>query len=124
MDLLTSGEWGRFIQDHSEAHILQTPTWGALKADFGWSPRFIRLGQVGTMVLFKHLPLGLSVAYIPRGPVGDSDSTDLWLAVDDLCRQEHAVFLRVEPEIWEPVDESLVAQKLPGFERSSVRMSL
>lgn len=119
MDLLTSEEWGRFIKDHSEAHILQTPTWGALKAGFGWSPRFIRQGQVGTMVLLKRLPLGLSVAYIPRGPIGDGDWIDFWLAMDDLCRQEHAVFLRVEPEIWEPVDESLIAQKLPGFERSS-----
>lgn len=70
------------------------------------------------MVLFKRLPLGLSVAYIPRGPVGISDWAAFWPAVDDLCKQERAVFLRVEPEIWEPLDEDFIADNLPGFIKS------
>lgn len=119
MDLLNAQSWQQFIDDHSNAHILQTPTWGALKADFGWTPRFIRQESLGAMVLFRRLPLGLSIAYIPRGPVGDGDWADFWPAVDVLCRQERALFLRVEPDIWQPVEPDLIERQLPGFSPSA-----
>jgi peptidoglycan pentaglycine glycine transferase (the first glycine) len=115
MNLLTSEEWKQFIEDHPKMHILQTHTWGKLKASFGWSPRFIRQGDVGAMVLFRHLPLGFSVGYIPRGPVGTGAWNDFWPAVDSLCRQENAIFLRVEPEIWQPVKDDLIKRQLQGF---------
>lgn len=115
MQRLTAAEWAHFIQQHTEAHILQTPTWGRLKAAFGWTPHYIQQGDLGAMVLFRSLPLGLSVAYIPRGPVGTGVWTEFWPAVDKLCRKEGAVFLRVEPEIWEPVEPGFTTSQLPGF---------
>jgi len=115
MDLLNAHTWEQFIAEHPKAHILQTPAWGALKADFGWKPRFIRSGQVGAMVLFRRLPLGLTIGYIPRGPIGLGDWEDIWLEVDALCRQERAVFLRVEPDIWQPIEETDLSAQLPGF---------
>jgi lipid II:glycine glycyltransferase (peptidoglycan interpeptide bridge formation enzyme) len=119
MKFLTSEEWGSFLEDYPNAHILQTPQWGKLKDHFGWTPRFIRQSSIGAMILFRKIPLGLSVAYIPRGPVGDGDWRKFWPAVDALCRQEHAVFLRVEPEIWEPTPEGTVKRTLPGFKHSA-----
>lgn len=115
MDLLTAEEWQDFIDQLPNVHILQTPNWGKLKADFGWSPQFIRQGDVGAMILFRRLPLGLSIAYIPRGPIDDEDWGSFWSEVDDLCRQEGAVFLRVEPEIWQPASEDFIKGLLPGF---------
>jgi len=115
MTLVDTENWKQFIQDHPEAHILQTLEWARLKAGFGWSPKFIQHTQMGGMILFKPLPLGLSVAYIPRGPVGDGDWAEFWREVDELCRREHAVFLRVEPDIWQPVDEDFIQDRLPGF---------
>ena len=115
MNLLNAQEWDDFLNSHSGSHILQTTTWGALKTAFGWSPRFIRSGDVGAMVLFRRLPLGLSVGYIPRGPVGSDDWGEFWPAVDELCRQEHAVFLRVEPEIWQPAGDKAIQQNLADF---------
>lgn len=113
---LTKAEWGAFIQDHPDAHLLQSPAWGDLKADYGWTPEYLRLGNLGAMVLFRHLPLGYSVAYIPRGPVGEGDWPALWSTVDALCRKHNAIFLRVEPEVWEPVPEGFIPQHLPGFQ--------
>jgi len=78
MDLLTSDQWKEFLENHPQAHILQTASWGALKADYGWSPKFIRQGNLGAMILFKRLPLGFSVAYIPRGPIGEGDWRAFW----------------------------------------------
>ena len=109
MKYLTPEEWDSFLNDHPKAHILQTTEWGKLKDHFGWTPHFIRQDGLG----------GLSVAYIPRGPVGEGDWAAFWPAVDTLCRQERAVFLRVEPDIWEPVPEGFVEKNLPGFRPSS-----
>jgi lipid II:glycine glycyltransferase (peptidoglycan interpeptide bridge formation enzyme) len=35
--------------------------------------------------------------------------------IDALCKKEGAVFLRVEPQIWEPAAESFIKTNLPGF---------
>lgn len=115
MNLLTAKEWEQFISSFPNTHILQTPAWGALKADFNWLPKFIRHGQLGAMVLFRRLPLGFSIAYIPRGPVGEGDWAPFWSEVEELCKQERAIFLRVEPDIWQPVQEDFIENHLPQF---------
>ena len=115
MELLSQQAWEKFIDDHPQAHILQTPNWGVLKSAFGWVPQFVQQGQLGAMVLFRPLPLGLSLAYIPRGPVGEGDWIDLWPVVDTLCKEEKAVFLRVEPDTWQPVDKIFLEGQLAGF---------
>jgi len=119
MNFLTTEEWAAFLNNHPNAHILQTPQWGHLKDPFGWTPRFVQQGNLGAMVLFRNLPLGLSLAYLPRGPVGSGNWANFWPAVDALCQQEHAIFLRVEPEIWEPVAEDFFEKELPGFRRTN-----
>jgi lipid II:glycine glycyltransferase (peptidoglycan interpeptide bridge formation enzyme) len=115
MDLLNPEQWKDFINEHPQAHILQTVSWGALKASYGWSPKYIRKGKLGAMVLFRPLPLGLSIAYIPRGPIGDGDWKGFWSAIDQLCKEEKTIFLRVEPDVWEPKDTDSIQQMLPGF---------
>jgi lipid II:glycine glycyltransferase (peptidoglycan interpeptide bridge formation enzyme) len=115
MNVLAAEAWDQFINEHPQAHILQTSTWGKLKSYFGWTPRFIRQGELGATVLFRQLPLGLSIAYIPRGPVGHGDWSQFWTALDDICKEENAIFLRVEPDIWQPIDESFMNRQLPGF---------
>jgi peptidoglycan pentaglycine glycine transferase (the first glycine) len=115
MNHQTSEEWEPYLDNHPEAHILQTSHWAELKGHFGWTPRFIRQDHLGAMVLFRQLPMGLSVGYLPRGPVGNGDWRSLWSDVDAICQQENAIFLRVEPEIWEPTPKGFVENNLPGF---------
>jgi len=71
------------------------------------------VGDAGAQVLFRRLPLGFTLAYLPKGPVG-ADWTALWPAVDVLCRQRRAAFLKVEPDLWE---EDAPAPP-PGFRAS------
>jgi lipid II:glycine glycyltransferase (peptidoglycan interpeptide bridge formation enzyme) len=118
MQNLTPEVWGRFIENHPEAHILQTRSWGALKSAFGWKPRYVQVEELGAQILFRRLPLGLSIGYLPRGPVGNGDWADFWPRVDQLCCKERAVFLRLEPDIWEPISEGFVQSQLPGFVQS------
>lgn len=118
MQLLKPQAWDRFTEDHPEAHILQTSPWGELKSAFGWKPRYVQQDGLGALILFRRLPLGMSIGYIPRGPVGSDAWADFWTAVDDLCLEERAVFLRVEPDVWAPVPEDFSRRQLPGFVKS------
>ena len=99
-------EWDQFLAQFPEAHILQTSAWGELKAGFGWYPIRISIEKVGAQVLFRRLPLGFSIAYIPKGPLG-SQWQILWPELDQLCRHNRSVFLLIEPDRWEPPDGDL-----------------
>lgn len=113
MSLLNRTEWDQFIAAHPEAHLLQSSAWGELKSHFGWSVTRITTGQAGAQVLFRRLPLGFSIAYLPKGPLG-SNWASLWPELDVLCRRNRAIFLLVEPDECEPLDESQ-AQNLNAF---------
>jgi peptidoglycan pentaglycine glycine transferase (the first glycine) len=114
MPVLSADQWHTYLSEHPEAHILQSEAWGALKNEFGWSPAWLETNGSGVQVLFRRLPLGFHVGYIPKGPVGE-DWTGLWSEVDRLCRQNRAIFLRVEPDAWEPAG-SQMERNLPGFQ--------
>jgi lipid II:glycine glycyltransferase (peptidoglycan interpeptide bridge formation enzyme) len=113
MPEVTVSEWGQFLASKPQAHLLQTAAWGELKAEFGWQPLYIVSGEstadrVGAQVLFRRLPLGASLAYIPKGPVGGLPRQEyaawkeLWPEVDRACRQRRTIFLKVEADLWEP----------------------
>lgn len=114
MPMLTAAEWDDFLSRHPEAHLLQGRAWGALKEDFGWSALRVQAGDAGAQVLFRRLPLGLSVAYLPKGPVGRNWEM-LWPELDRVCRQQRAVFLKVEPDAWEEDFDAIHAQ-MSGFQ--------
>jgi peptidoglycan pentaglycine glycine transferase (the first glycine) len=87
-------------------HLLQSWRWGALKEQFGWQvERFAVTGERGValaQVLFRHR-LGLSIGYIPRGPVlpeGDPAAHHhLWREVDAAARRRRALTIIVEPDV-------------------------
>jgi len=123
---LTPNEWDNFLADHPEAHILQTRAWGDLKSSFGWKPRYLvsqaaASGEkIGAQILFRILPFRLSIAYVAKGPVGCGAFThhpEFWGELDRLCRQEGAIFLIIEPDLWDAelkLEQS--ALKSAGFE--------
>ncbi len=103
MPQVSLSEWQRFISLHPNAHLLQTAEWGELKAAFGWDVVRLIRGGLGAQILFRRLPFGLSVAYIPK-PILDmsvSNSSRFWQDVEATCRQKRAIFLKVEPDGWE-----------------------
>lgn len=113
-------DWESFIQSqHPDAHLLQTAAWARLKSAFGWQPEAVRSGDAGAIVLFRALPLGYSIAYLPRGPVPSTSSAlgTLLPQLDALCRSRRAAFLKVEPDI---ADDPAAAGELRalGFQPS------
>jgi lipid II:glycine glycyltransferase (peptidoglycan interpeptide bridge formation enzyme) len=105
MPELTLVKWNEFLKKFPEAHLLQTGEWGELKSAFGWDAIWIAGDGIGAQILFRRLPLGLTFAYIPKGPVfsepTENAQKDFWAEVDDLCQRRHAIFLKVEQDGWE-----------------------
>lgn len=52
--------------------------------------------------MFRKIPLGYSIAYIPKGPIGMN--VNLLNEIDEVCKSHRAVFLKVEPFGWEPAE--------------------
>jgi len=95
-------EWNTFLSNHPTAHLLQSGEWGQLKSAFGWEAVHLVEGETGAQILFRHLPLGFTLAYLPKGPVSASTpNPGFWSALDHACRARRAVFLKVEPNGWE-----------------------
>ena len=102
MNQFSASAWEAWLAQYPQAHILQTAAWGTLKAEFGWD--VLRLGQAeaGLQVLFRSLPLGFRVAYVPKGPLGSSSAWNkLWPEVLKVCRTHRAILLLVEPDFWD-----------------------
>lgn len=120
MPELTALEWDTFLSQHSDVHLLQTSAWGNLKAAFGWQPVRIVVDGVGVQLLFRNLPLGFSLAYIPKGLVGEvAGWENIWPDVDEICRKRKAVFLKLEPDFWQDAADSLWGDSSPpGFRLS------
>lgn len=100
---LSASEWDAFLSDHPRAHLLQTAAWGDLKGRFGWKVERLQVGDCGAQVLFRRLPLGLTLAYVPKGPVGNWIPT-LLPDLDALCRRRRTFALKVEPDSTEDPD--------------------
>ena len=104
MPEISCSAWNEFLAGQPNAHILQSGEWGELKSAFGWDAvRLVKEG-LGAQILFRRLPLGLTFAYIPKGPVGTSSAeanAQFWADVDLLCQKKHAIFLKMEQDGWE-----------------------
>lgn len=96
MPIVDLAEWNRYLQKHPNAHLLQTSEWGELKSAFGWSPVRILNGETGVQILFRKLPLGFTIGYIPKANPGESVQQE----IDSACNQNRAIFLKLEPDLW------------------------
>ncbi len=108
MPIVTQSAWNQFLSKHPNAHLLQTGEWGELKSAFGWKPVRLVSGEEGVQILFRKLPLGFTVGYIPKFPVYSGAFTfsqEVWREVDSVCKRNRAIFLKLEPDLWQD-DES------------------
>ena len=97
-------DWNAFLADRPDVHVLQTGEWGELKSAFGWDPvRIILDDGPGVQILFRRLPLGLTLAYLPKPVFSDQLSVigeQFWAEIDAVCKRRRAVFLKLELDVW------------------------
>ncbi len=99
--------WDNFVRLHTKGHALQLENWGKHKAAFGWTYDLVTLTDeskaisAGTLLLFRPLPLRLgTMAYLPMGPLPESNNPKLWHAIHVCARRHRAAFLKWEPGIF------------------------
>jgi lipid II:glycine glycyltransferase (peptidoglycan interpeptide bridge formation enzyme) len=106
---LTGEAWNAAIRDLPGAHILQTWEWALFKSKVGWRPlpQLWRdeagVVRAAAMVLRRSAPGGLSVLYVPRGPLVDWSDKG-WVqkvtsGLEELAKRQHAIFMKIDPEI-------------------------
>lgn len=118
MSEITSQEWDVLTADDPDIHILQTGAWGKLKSQFGWDAIRIASGRNGAQILLRRLPFGISIGYIPRGSIG-MDWGDFIPKIDSICQKYKCIFLKVEPDVWEPASEGVSYLINSNFKQSS-----
>jgi len=96
MPIVSLADWNQFLAQHPNTHLLQIGEWGELKSDFGWKPIRIVNGNFGVQILFRKLPLGFTIGYIPKSNI---DQT-LLPEIDLVCKKHRAIFLKLEPDFW------------------------
>jgi peptidoglycan pentaglycine glycine transferase (the first glycine) len=124
MNPITAEEWNSAAASLPGAHILQSWEWGQFKAISGWQPlpQLWRdeQGQVRAAalvlrrtVLRRFIPGGISVMYVPRGPLVDwNDQTWAPQVIEDLqvlARRQRAIFIKIDPEL-------ILGTGIPGSE--------
>lgn len=97
-------EWKRFLEGRPGAHLLQTGEWGELKGGFGWEPVRLISDEIGIQILFRKLPFGFTIAYAPKPVFSDQLSVfsgRFLKEMDSVCRKRRAIFLKIEPDLWD-----------------------
>jgi lipid II:glycine glycyltransferase (peptidoglycan interpeptide bridge formation enzyme) len=81
-----------------------------LKSAFGWYPvRLIPDDRLGAQILFRRLPLGLTLAYLPKPVFSDQlpvITEQFWVEVDSVCKKRRAIFLKIEFDLWKEASSS------------------
>lgn len=114
--------WNRFVEAAPYAAFPQLWEWGELREPSGWRPVRLTVGaspdapRAAAQVLLRSVPLlGWRLGYVPRGPVGDVDDPDVWVALvaalRALGRRERIATLKVDPEATadDPLGQALLA---------------
>ncbi len=112
-------EWEALVKREDSFSLMQSWDWGAFKETMGWKVWRVAVEERGTLIagaqlLLKKLPLGLSVGYVPRGPIGkwldDKVAPLLLRELSRIARENGAIFLKIEP----PTRDSSSASALLG----------
>jgi serine/alanine adding enzyme len=117
-------EWDELVANLG-GQPFQSWAWGDLKSHFGWRPLRVSAtgGRAAAQLLIRPYR-GLSVAYVPRGPVLSGDASVDRALINEviaLARSQRAAFLRFEPDVLEndpPADSLRSTLRELGFKTS------
>jgi lipid II:glycine glycyltransferase (peptidoglycan interpeptide bridge formation enzyme) len=120
--------WNDFVANSPNSSILQSYEWGELKSYFGWKPIRIVLEEEGKIlagisILKREIPFIMhSLFYAPRGPIIDFSNKDLLHNLMDIIEKEadrnHAVSLKIDPEVSEENRDAVASLTSLGFEKA------
>lgn len=102
-------EWDDWLSAQTP-HLLQSSAWGELKSRFGWRAERVALctrdtRHAAAQILYRPLAPGLTLAYLPRGPVivDASQLPEFLWQVQKHLRTRGVFALKIEPD-WQRGD--------------------
>jgi serine/alanine adding enzyme len=114
--------WDSLVRDHPHGHVLQSWAWGEIKRDHGWRPARVVASdgsnRAAAQLLLRPV-YGLSVAYVPRGPLLSGSAQldrELIRGLRRFARSKRAVFLRLEPNLRQDEEEGATFASLLAAE--------
>ena len=104
---ISAQEHDDFVAAHPQANLLQSAAWAQIKDNWGNE----RLGfykddhlVAAASVLIKPLPLGMTMLYIPRGPIMDYSDKELLTFVlaslKKFAKEKKALFVKFDPSLF------------------------
>jgi len=112
--------WNQLLLSLPDPHILQSFEWGAFKSRHGWTPIRLafhtgdRVSAAASVLRRRIAPLPFAIMYAPKGPLLDFSAeatlTETLAALESLARREHALFIKIDPNV--PVENEAVQQSL------------
>ena len=117
--------WNQTIDSLSESHLLQSSQWAEVKTRFGWQPFYLVWDQSGNdlefkvhsedeirgkntvaaaLILERKAFRGLSVMYVPKGPILQDWSDDqlrqrILSDLENFAKESGAVHIKIDPDI-------------------------
>ena len=99
-----------FVKKHPKSHFLQSYAWGEFaKKEKNLTPHYVGLENdkqqlvTATLLLEKHLPLGYSYLYAPRGYVINFKDYELLKTfteeIKKYAKKKKAIFVKIDPDI-------------------------
>jgi len=125
---LEKDHWNNFVASMPGGSVLQTYEWGEFKSAFGWQPIRLMLEEdekivAGISILKREIPfINHCFFYAPRGPVLDFGRKELLQelleTVEKEADRQHAISLKIDPEILEEESNVLANLRSLGFEKA------
>jgi len=117
--------WNQTLGSFSESHLLQSSQWAEVKTRFGWQPFYLVWDQSGNdlefkvhseeesrgkntvaaaLILERKAFRGLSVMYVPKGPILQDWSDDqlrqrVLSDLENFAKESGAVHIKIDPDI-------------------------
>ena len=117
--------WNQTLDSLSESHLLQSSQWAEVKTRFGWQPFYLVWDQSGNdlefkvhsedeirgkntvaaaLILERKAFRGLSVMYVPKGPILQDWSDDqlrqrILSDLENFAKESGAVHIKIDPDI-------------------------
>ncbi len=117
--------WNQILGSFSESHLLQSSQWAEVKTRFGWQPFYLVWDQSGNdlefkvhseeesrgkntvaaaLILERKAFRGLSVMYLPKGPILQDWSDDqlrqrVLSDLENFAKESGAVHIKIDPDI-------------------------
>ena len=104
---ISAQEHDDFVTAHPQANLLQSAAWAQIKDNWGNERLgFYKDGHLvaAASVLIKPLPLGMTMLYIPRGPIMDYSNKELLTFVlaslKKFAKEKKALFVKFDPSLF------------------------